>query len=828
MSRSRLHLYSLALGASLFSLTIGSRAFAADAAPAADGAAIPGDIVVTAQRREQSANDVPVSIEAFSGAELDRLRVKDINDLSFVVPGFNIVRTGEGVPNYYIRGIGFNTINQSSTATVGTYVDEVAYAYPLMNAGPVFDLERVEVLKGPQGTLFGRNTTAGLIDFVTGKPTETFHAHIAAEGGNYGTHNVEGMISGPITGWLQGRLAFRTEDSEDGWQKSLSRDERLGEVHRYGARASLAAQPLDGLHIDLSYNFWLNRSDTQAGQAIAFAPTAEPATGTYGAFNNPGLASYLAAHRPNSAEDADWTPYSVRSADNGTPGTPGFGPGTKDKLAEDTQFHAGKLRVAYDLGERVQLVSLTGYNHLDRRATNDTSSAPFQIYTYQNDAKIRSLSEELRLEGKTRLVDWMVGGYYGRDRLYDSAVQQEGDTAPVNLVRYLTGTLLSEPINTFGYTPADVQYSDSAYRDSARFRTKTWSVFANAEWKITPTLSLTTAIRYTQDDQRFRGCTSDYEGSLVPVVNLFNRSNWALLPSSGGVPPAPIGLNQCNTYLESENRFGYFVSSLSEDNVAWRVAPSWHVTPDIMLYASASRGAKNGTIPVLAATRAEQNTPAKQELLTAYEIGTKAGFLRRRAQLNAAFFYYDYKNKQAVANFSDPVYTVLTQLQNIPKSEAYGIDADLTLRPFDRFTLSAGGTWLKTRIRRWETIGNDGSPIDASGLHFAFAPEFSGNVTALYDQPINDRLVLSADASVRFQSKSNATQEDDPLYRIKAYQVVNGSVSLHDVDNRWRLSVWARNLFNEYYWTQVSNNSNLIFRYAGQPRTFGGTVAYNF
>lgn len=162
-------------------------------------------VVVTAQRREETANTIGMGIQAVTGETLDKLHVTNVKDLSTFAPSFSVSQSYQGVPTYTLRGIGFNTINMSATSTVGTYTDEVAYAYPMMNTGPIYDLERVEVLKGPQGTLYGRNTTAGLIDFVTRKPTEDFQAAITGEIGNYKTHNFEGYVSGPIADRIQGR-----------------------------------------------------------------------------------------------------------------------------------------------------------------------------------------------------------------------------------------------------------------------------------------------------------------------------------------------------------------------------------------------------------------------------------------------------------------------------------------------------------------------------------------------------------------------------------------------------------------------------------------------
>ena len=266
---------SLCLGASLTAIATNLPALAQeeDTAPAetsegAQNSLKLSSITVTAQRREESANDVPMSIQAFGAEQLDILQVNDVDDLQALVPSFSVSQSYQGVPTYTLRGIGFNTINVSATSTVGTYVDEVAYPYPFMNSGPMFDIERVEVLKGPQGTLFGRNTTAGLINVVTKKPIDEFQASVSADVGNYDTFNLEGMINLPISDNVQARFAFRQETAGEGWQKSITRGEDRGTIDRLGFRAALAIQPNDDLDIDLSYNGWRNKSDTIAGQAI--------------------------------------------------------------------------------------------------------------------------------------------------------------------------------------------------------------------------------------------------------------------------------------------------------------------------------------------------------------------------------------------------------------------------------------------------------------------------------------------------------------------------------------------------------------------------------
>ena len=180
---------TLSLSVSALALLMAAQAMA-QTQPKPDDSLTIDTLVVTAQRREETANSVGMPIQAFSGEALQQLRVTDPKDLSTVAPSFTVSQSYQGVPTYTLRGIGFNTINMSATSTVGTYVDEVAYAYPFMLTGPIYDLERVEVLKGPQGTLYGRNTTAGLIDFVTNKPTDAFKAQVTGEVGNYRTYNL--------------------------------------------------------------------------------------------------------------------------------------------------------------------------------------------------------------------------------------------------------------------------------------------------------------------------------------------------------------------------------------------------------------------------------------------------------------------------------------------------------------------------------------------------------------------------------------------------------------------------------------------------------------
>ncbi|MFT4251944.1 MAG: TonB-dependent receptor [Caulobacter sp.] len=784
----------------------------ANAQAAKDGLTVE-TVVVTAQRREEAANDIGMPIQAFSGDALQQLRVTDPKDLSTVAPSFTVSQSYQGVPTYTLRGIGFNTINLSATSTVGTYVDEVAYAYPFMNTGPMFDLERVEVLKGPQGTLYGRNTTAGLVDFVTNKPTDQFEAGLTVEAGNYETRNLEGYFSGPLSDKVQARVAFRAEHSGEGWQKSNSRDERLGEVHRQGWRLSLAAQPSEKVDLDFSYAGWRNTSDTVAAQAIGFTPATAASP-----FNAAGLVAYVAANKPTKSTQADWAPLSVRGTDVGA------GLGIGDPAQEDDRFDAAKLRFAWHLSDDVSLISLTSYNRLKRDAVFDWSGAPYEILVQKAHGDIKSAAEELRLEGRTEKGSWLVGVYVAHDEILDMNRTLLGQNANVGLIRYYGSTLLATPFNSGGYTALQMSQAFRTYEDVGNIETDTASLFANADRQLTDRLKLTVGLRYSQDRQDYVGCSRDFNGDMLPNVNVVNR---ALFYSVYGLV-APITQGSCNTFDPATASFGFVRSTLDEDNFAWRVALDWRASDDVLVFGSISRGAKAGATPINAANISTQNAPARQELLTAYEIGVKAALFDRRVQANLGVFYYDYTDKQLSVYFADPIYTALSRLANVPEGEARGLDGDVTWRATRSLTFLASATWLHTEVKGYTGINAAGQAQDFDGRPFLYSPKFQGGLTALFDHDLAGGLKLQAALNGRWQAKSSADLEGNPLFAIDSYGLLNASVGISSPDSGWEVSLWGRNLTDEYYWTAVSSNANTVVRFPGKARTWGAALSWRF
>ena len=261
------------------------------------------EIVVTAQKREQGANDVGITMNAFTGEMLQDFGFSTAEDMAMLTPGLTVNETAAtGVPLYTIRGVGYQDYSTAASSTVGLYFDEVAMPYTVMSRGLMFDINRVEVLKGPQGDLYGRNTTAGQINFVSNRPTEDFEAGVRAGYGSYSTMDLEGFVSGGLGENIRGRVAARTIQSGEGWQKSTTRDDELGELDTMAIRAMLDIDFSDNLGLQLTAYYVDDQSENRANTSY------DGSIRGLGEFSNPytPLEDYRLPGGPNFGETPPW------------------------------------------------------------------------------------------------------------------------------------------------------------------------------------------------------------------------------------------------------------------------------------------------------------------------------------------------------------------------------------------------------------------------------------------------------------------------------------------------------------------------------------------
>ncbi len=266
---------------------------------------------------------------------------------------------------------------------------------------------------------------------------------------------------------------------------------------------------------------------------------------------------------------------------------------------------------------------------------------------------------------------------------------------------------------------------------------------------------------------------------------------------------------------------------------------------DTLLYFNVSRGYKAGSYPILAAATVSQFAPVTQESITAYEGGVKASFLDRHAQFNAAAFYYEYKDKQVLTKVADPIFGILDQLRNIPKSRVLGVEAELTLKPVDGLTLGVAVTYLDTKIQKYTGVDYVGVTRNFAGAALPFAPKWNYGFNADYRHELANGGTPFIGVTVRGQSASDTVPGGSSImvtntahvrilpgltrpFRTNAFKTVDARVGYEAADGRWTAMLWAKNLFNEYYWTNVVTASDFSARYAGRPATYGVTLAFKY
>src|SRR5882724_5230928 len=304
------------------------------------------EIIVTAQKRSERLGDVPMSIAALTGERLQEQQVLQVSDLSRVVPGFTYQPSDYGTPVYSIRGIGFRDVAVAVAPTVSVYVDQVPVPYSAETQGAAFDADRVEVLKGPQGTLFGQNSTGGAINFIAAKPTRTFDAGADVTYGRFQETDVQEFVSGPLSDAFSGRIALRTEQRGD-WQISETRPhDTLGERNFSTGRALLDWQPSEVLKAELNINGWIDKSDTQAAQLVQYSPSVPN--------GYPDQTAALSVYQPapNDARIADWKP--------------------NISLKRDDNFYQSSLNLQWAISEAVSLSSITAWSEFKQNAPTDT------------------------------------------------------------------------------------------------------------------------------------------------------------------------------------------------------------------------------------------------------------------------------------------------------------------------------------------------------------------------------------------------------------------------------------------------------------------------
>ena len=781
-----------------------------------------GDIVVTANKREQNLNDVGLSVTAIGGEALAERRITTVQDIAAAVPGLKYAESGTGTPIYTLRGIGFNEESLGVYPSVSVYTDEVPLPFPVLTLRAAFDLERVEVLKGPQGTLFGQNATGGAINYIAAKPTKELRYGADISYGRFNYLNGNAFISGPMGDNAGFRLAVSAADS-DGWQRSLTRPgDRNGAQKYISGRLTLAANPSDTLRLRASVTAWQDKSEPQAAQLIAVRA------------QNPAAVQPRVFAAPFGTRDprsADWTTtanYLVFK--NVATGDFSVVPKTTSDLSprSNRRFIQGALRADLDLGDVATLTSITSYLDFDQHLYSDKDGTAQAVANIGDAlANIRSFNQELRLANAGKgPFRWVLGANYEKSRTFEDqglTFANGSSSAPGTLFINTTGSEVLQNIRNY-------------------------AVFANGEYDVASNLTLKLGGRYTNSRNRAELCSKGNGDGLVST--LFN-----IIGGFSGNPFTPIGVNGCYVLNRRGVPGDRILSTLSEDNFSFRGGLDYKPNADTLFFANVSRGYKAGSFPTLASADFKAYFPVTQESVLSYEAGFKASLADHMVQLNGAAFYYDYTDKQIRGKVVDPIFDVLDVLINVPKSRVMGAEAELTVRPARGLNLGASLTYLESKVRTDGGVrfvgptayGNScgttaaPGPCDFTGSELPFTPKWSYSLNADYRHEMGDGTILIG-GDLRGQSSSTSTLNGRSIqfrnlpndrhapgigrpFVIPSYVVVDARAGYEFGDRRYKVLVWGKNIFNTYYVTNAAHFLDTTVRFVGMPATYGITLS---
>ena len=806
---------ALQMGTAFAAITIGLVATqaAAQAAQSTETAATPkqaGEIVVTAQRREQKANDVGIAVSVISAKEIKALNINNATDVVRAIPTLKFNAYGSSQVVYTIRGVSQNDYGDQQEPPVAVYQDD-SYTSSITAASfPVFDLARVEALRGPQGTLFGRNATGGAVQFISAQPTEQLDGYLSATYGRYNQTILEGAVSGALADTLTARISGQyTRD--DGYIKNITPGQHdRGADNHWALRGILKWEPSTDFKAKLTLRYTQSDKERQAG-IYTLAPACPNAQfqGEFLGVNEACAYWGTVGTTGNGYKNPSITPSQG--------GTPWATAGTGDSYVDRKVFGAS-LRLDAKVGV-FDITSITDYTYLKKYYIEQGDGVPELPYVEFGAPRAPG-----PCAAPAQSVTCYESGTVFYQRARTNQYTQELRAAATFGQNYLTfggfGMIIDGKFQAKYATPFD------GYDPKVRFtqRTESFAFFAQDEFKISDQWKLIGGIRYWHDKKR-----GDYT-AVSPVgpyaLSLhFGPDDISYNDTSPGTATNPTSWSY-SSGAASGVTITPSAAQPSFSGVTARAEIDYKPTPDTLIYASYNRGSKSGGFTFSTGTPFPtqlidtiNNIPYRPETLNAYEVGLKAK-LPGNTQFNLAAFYYDYKNYQAfVQVFAAQV------VRNLP-AKIKGIEADLTSHPIPGLTLQVSGAVQDSEVKG--VLLPDGATVKNSDL--PQAPGFAGNALVRYEFDTGiGRASLQADAL--YTGKFCFTVMCAPVEREKAYHVENVRVGISPKGTNLDLSFFVNNLFQREYRVYAFDGSaywgDVLGVYA-KPRTWGVNAVWHF
>jgi iron complex outermembrane receptor protein len=770
------------------------------------------EVTVVAQKREQNLQDVPIAITAFTGDQMNALGVSESFDIAAFSPGVHISGNLAGQNTQFsIRGVTQNDFNDIIEAPNAVYLDEGYIAVAQAQTFAVFDIERVEILKGPQGTLFGRNATGGLVHFISNAPSfDETEGYLDVEFGQFDSptnalrYVAEGAIGGPLSDTVAARASFRYV-KQDPYLKNIYDDSfqlpfltspgpgagaDLGDDDTIAGRLRFTFKPNDRLTMDLSLNHAESEVATGAYQS---KPTLGIVTNVNG---QPELINTIDTPanetRLTAVVDANGNDLGLDGGadiEDGDQFLPGGGGGLPGRLAPGGDFFgyidpdgddftfAGdfafadqgstessgiNFRAIYDLDNGMTFTSITDYKRYDKRLFIDVDGAPVNQLANYAGVDADSFTQELRLSGETDNSRWVAGVYYlNIDSQSDNGLKgPQGSFADV-----------------FGGSPIDVG-------TVANLETNSYSIFGQYEYDVTPKLTVIAGLRAMREEKDFDlvlGVAPSDSSFVINTSPCFNGNLDACFPGTG---------------VTYEDDF-------SENFWAGKLQFSYNVSDDLMFYGGVNRGVKAGSYnaPLLGAyfgSGGDAALPYDEEVLTSYEAGFKATLHGGMTRINATAFYYDYADYQAFLFVGVGGVVINKDADN------YGLELEIQSSPMPGLDLLLSASYFDATVK--DVTLRNGSPLPAFDADPTYAPELqaTGLVRYAFDA-FGGELALQGDVSYSDEFYYNLRNFDAD--KFDSYVMANAQVSY--AYNDWLTTLAVRNLTDERAGVQGFNLTTL-------------------
>ena len=826
------HLLRASASAAVLSAVMASAAFAQDA-PAADENTV-DSIIVTANKREQNLQDVPATVTALSSELLQDSGVKDIKDLTILTPGLTVTSTSnETVTTARIRGVGTVGDNPGLESSVGIVIDGVYRPRNGVSFGDLGELQRIEVLKGPQGTLFGKNTSAGVINILSAEPKFDFGGTGELTVGNYGAVGAAVSVTGPVLGDnVAGRLFF-------------ARRERNGYLNvRTGDGPRTNTQ-------DVDQDFW-----TLRGQILATP-------------NNDVTIRLIADYTERNENCCLATQLQVGAAANSRANFVNqVQPGGIDLTAKPFKRIAygnrntgqviqnkgvsGELN--WDITPDIALTSITAARSWGAETGQDSDFTAADIAYRPNDGtnyvKFEQFSEELRLAGQAGPVDWLVGVFYAKEDLNSRSVLKSGS----DFYAYFDSRVLGGVPGLLGLTPAVIHQAGTGSDDRYTQEDETLAIFTDNTWAITESLKLTAGLRYSWSDKALTTTYSTTGTSCDQAEALYLTLVGLAGPATANAITGGLCLNALNNDFDA---LGTYSQQRSEEELTGTVKLAWNLTEDAMLYGSYARGYKGGGFNLDRSGKilitgtgpnftANPDTSFAPEFADSYEVGLKTKWLDNSLLLNATAFYQEYTDFQ-LNTFVGTAFIV----ESIPELTSKGVDADFVwFTPLDGLTLQGGVTYAETKFGEF-TAADLSDPSRFNGVFrlpgatAPFAPKWSSSLSGSYERDIGSALRFRGNVALKYTSKYNTGSDLHPVKEQEALTLVNARVGIGSQDEMWTVELWSNNLFDQDYIQVAFNgpfqvdtsnpyslaadrNISTYDAFLGAPRTYGVTLRSKF